>query len=109
MTESDAQSGVFSVKHAEPIKESDVAKGKPQIFPNIVPAQWAKLLQKANAAGMQMSGNMGRATRMGVEVAWNYSEPLQRLELTCLRSPFFMSADDVNEKLRGMVNETLAS
>jgi hypothetical protein len=86
-----------------------LAESKSQIFSNIAPEQWAKLMQKANASGMEMSGNCGRANRMGVEVEWNYSEQLQQLELTCLRAPFFMSADDVNAKLRDMVNQTLAS
>ena len=86
-----------------------MAESKSQIFAGVTPGQWAKLMQKANAAGIEMSGNSGRASRMGVEVAWSYSEPLQELELTCVRAPFFMSADDVNAKLRTMVNETLAS
>ena len=86
-----------------------MAESKSQIFSNIAPDQWAKLMKKANGAGMEMSGNSGRANRMGVEVEWNYSEQLQQLELTCLRAPFFMSPDDVNAKLRDMVNQTLAS
>jgi hypothetical protein len=86
-----------------------VAESKTQIFSNIAPEQWAKLMQKAKESGMEMSGNSGRANRMGVEVEWNYSEQLQRLELTCLRAPFFMSADDVNTRLRDLVNQTLVS
>ncbi|MGA7242151.1 MAG: hypothetical protein WBX19_03160 [Terracidiphilus sp.] len=57
--------------------------------------------------GVPMSGNSGRASKMGVEVEWNYSEERQELVLTCLRAPFFVSADDVNRKLHTLVSETL--
>jgi hypothetical protein len=80
----------------------------PQVFSGVSPAQYAKLMQKANAAGVPMSGNNGRASRMGVEVEWNYSEEKQELVLTCLSAPFFVSAHDVNAKLQALVRETLS-
>jgi hypothetical protein len=54
-----------------------------------------------------MSGNSGRASRMGVEVEWNYSPEKQELVLTCLHAPFFLKADGVNAKLQELVAETL--
>lgn len=86
-----------------------MVENKSQVFSNIAPGQFAKLSQKANAAGVKMAGNSGSASKMGVEIAWNYSEDKQQLELTCLRTPFFMKAEDLNAKLRDLVNETLAS
>ena len=56
-----------------------------------------------------MNGNNGRATRMGVVVEWNYSEERQELTLTCLQTPFFVRANDVNAKLQALVNETLTA
>lgn len=56
-----------------------------------------------------MNGNNGRASRMGVEVEWNYSEEKCELTLTCLQTPFFMSAHDVDTKLHALVNETLTT
>jgi len=56
-----------------------------------------------------MSGNSGRASRMGVEVDWNYSEERQELVLTCLKTPFFVKAEDVNAKLHALVSETLSA
>ncbi len=79
----------------------------PQVFSGVTPAQYAMLMEKANAAGVPMSGNSGRASKMGVEVEWNYSEERQELVLTCLRAPFFVSAVDVNKKLHTLVSETL--
>ena|GEM_PF-1360178 len=81
----------------------------PQVFSGISPAQYAKLLQKANASGIAMSGNTGHASRMGVEVEWNYSEEKQELVLTCLHAPFFVRAEDVNAKLQALVTETLSA
>jgi hypothetical protein len=84
-----------------------VAASTPQVFSGVSPAQFAELTEKARAAGVAMNGNHGRASRMGVEVEWNYSEDRQELSLTCLQTPFFVSAHDVNTKLHALVNETL--
>lgn len=86
-----------------------MGEGKTQIFSGVTAAQYAKLAAKVNAAGIEISGNSGRATKMGVEVEWNYSEENQQLELTCVRTPFFVSADEINAKLKGLVSEALSS
>ena len=56
-----------------------------------------------------MKGNTGRASRMGVEVEWNYSEAKQELVLTCLQTPFFIKAANINEKLRSLVEDALSA
>lgn len=86
-----------------------MSENKTQIFSGVTPAQFARLVEKGHAAGIEITGNSGQASKLGIEVAWNYSEDTQQLELTCLRAPFFVSADDVNAKLRTMVGEALAS
>jgi hypothetical protein len=82
---------------------------KTQVFSGVTPAQFARLVEKGKAAGIAISGSSGRASKLGVEVCWNYSEDTHQLELTCLHAPFFVSADDVNAKLRTLVSEALAS
>ena len=84
-----------------------MADSSPQVFQGVAPEQYAQLVQKARSAGIEMSGDSGRASRMGVEVEWNYSAEQQELTLTCVRAPFFMSTQDVNEKLRTVVRESL--
>ncbi|MGA8090184.1 MAG: hypothetical protein WCA10_23130 [Terracidiphilus sp.] len=84
-----------------------MAASTPQVFSGITPAKYAKLIEKANTAGVAMSGNSGRASRMGVEVEWNYSAEKQELVLTCLRTPIFMSAGNVNARLQELVNQAL--
>jgi len=64
-------------------------------------------MAKANAAGIPMNDNSGRASKMGVEVEWNYSPEKQELVLTCLQAPFFLGADGVNAKLQALVSEAL--
>ncbi|HEY2471304.1 MAG TPA: hypothetical protein VGI45_26155 [Terracidiphilus sp.] len=86
-----------------------MTENKTQIFSGIAPAQYAKLVEKVNAAGIAISGPSGQASKMGVEVAWNYSEEKQQLELTCLRVPFFVSTEEINSKLSNLVNEALGS
>jgi len=81
----------------------------PQVFTGITPSQFAKLAQQARASGIDMSGNNGRTSKMGIEVEWNYSEEKQELALTCLKTPVFVSSDQVNAKLRSLVNQALAS
>lgn len=81
-----------------------MGESKTQVFSGITPAQYAQLVEKVSAAGIEISGTSGRASKMGVDVAWNYSEESQQLELTCLHTPFFVSADEVNAKLRELVD-----
>ena len=81
----------------------------PQLFNNISPTQFAVLQQKASSAGIPISGNSGSAAKMGVEVAWNYSPDAQQLSIQCLKTPFFISAADVNQKIHSLVTETLAT
>jgi hypothetical protein len=47
-----------------------VAKFAPQVFSGIAPGQYARLIEKAKAAGIDLSGNSGTATKFGVEVSW---------------------------------------
>jgi hypothetical protein len=83
-------------------------ENKSQVFSGITAAKFQKLIEMANAAGVDITGNSGRANKMGIEIEWNYSEQEQQLELTCLHTPFFVSMDSVNTKLRDMVNQALA-
>lgn len=84
-----------------------MAQTAPQVFSSITPAQFAKLSEKAKGAGIDLNGNAGSASKFGVEVAWNYSPEKQELILQCLSAPFFLSSEQVNEKLRALVKESL--
>jgi hypothetical protein len=79
-----------------------------QIFSGIMPEQYASLLEKAHANGMELTGNSGTATKFGVEVAWNYSPVTKELTFQCLHTPFFVKPEDVTAKIQALVKETRA-
>ncbi len=81
----------------------------PQIFENITPQQFAQLAEKAQSAGIDITSDTGTATKMGVEVSWDYSPATQQLTLTCLKAPFFIGVSQVNEQIRTLVTETLTA
>lgn len=91
-----------------PVKlEILVPQCEPQVFSNVSPEQYATLVQKASGAGIDMSGNSGTASKFGVEVSWSYLPDKQELTLQCLNTPFFMSAEDINERLHALVKSSI--
>lgn len=78
-----------------------------QRFEGITPEQYARLVAKAKAAGIDLNGNSGTASKYGVEVAWNYVPEAQELTLQCLKTPFFVSAADVDAKIQTLVKESV--
>jgi hypothetical protein len=78
-----------------------------QVFSGISPAQFATLQVKAQAAGIDLGGNSGTASKFGVEVSWNYSPESQALTLQCLSTPFFVKPEEVNAKIQALVKESL--
>jgi hypothetical protein len=83
-----------------------MAAGAPQVFKGVTPEQYARLVEKASASGIELNGNNGTASRFGVEIAWNYSPDTQELTLQCLNAPFFMSAADVDARIQKLVRES---
>ena len=84
-----------------------MGQSEAQVFKSITPEQYAKLTAKAQAAGIDLSGNSGTASKFGVEVAWNYQPETQELTLHCLRAPFFVKPEEVHAKLQALVKESL--
>jgi len=80
----------------------------PHVFRGVTPDKYARLVEKARAAGIELNGNSGTASKFGVEIAWNYSPEAQELTLQCLKTPFFMSAADANKRIQTLVQESLA-
>ena len=85
-----------------------MSAGEPQVFTGITPDQYGKLAEKATAAGIELSGNSGTASKFGVEVTWNYLPTDQVLTIQCLKAPFFMSKADVDHRIQKLVHESLA-
>ena len=85
-----------------------MAKSAPQVFSGITPENYATLIQKAQSAGLNLTGNSGTATKFGVEMSWNYSTEAQQLTIQCLATPFFVKPEQENAKIQALVKETLA-
>ena len=83
-----------------------MAQNPPRTFSGITPDQYAQLIVKAKAAGLELSGNSGTASKFGVEVQWNYSPESQQLTVQCLRTPMFVSASSVYGKLQSLVEQS---
>jgi hypothetical protein len=84
-----------------------MAPSAPQVFTGITPEQYEVLAAKAKAAGIDIAGNSGTASKFGVEISWNYSPETKELTLQTLKTPFFMKAADVDAKVKSLVNESL--
>lgn len=80
----------------------------PRVFSGIAPDRFAALCEKAKAAGIDLDGNSGTASKYGVEVRWDYDPATCQLVLECLKTPFFVSADDVYGRLNTLVQQSLA-
>lgn len=78
-----------------------------QIFNGITPEQFAKLSEKAKEAGIPIEGPSGEATKMGIHFGWNYKEAEGRLTIQCIQVPFFVSCNDVNARIAGVMKATL--
>lgn len=83
-------------------------ESQPQIFQNVSGEVYSRLVAKAKDSGINIVGPSGTASKFGVEVAWNYSESTRELSLHCLKTPFFMSREDVEKKLATLVSESMA-
>jgi hypothetical protein len=88
--------------------EKHMASSAPQVFKGVTPEQYDQLVGKAQAAGIDLNGTSGTASKFGVEISWNYSPQTQKLTLQCLKTPFFVKAADVDAKIRTLVTESLA-
>jgi hypothetical protein len=83
-----------------------MAQNPPRTFSGITPDQYAQLIVKAKASGLDLSGNSGTASKFGVEIQWTYSPESQQLTVQCLRTPMFVSAATVYGKLQALVEQS---
>ena len=56
-----------------------MAGSAPQVFNGVTPDSYARLVDKARGAGIEMKGNSGTASKFGIEIAWRYSPEAQEL------------------------------
>ena len=86
-----------------------MASRPPLVFNGINSEQYVKLSEKARDAGIEISGNDGTASKYGVQISWCYVPGEQQLTFQCVKTPFYLSADDVEKRIRSVVEATLAA
>jgi hypothetical protein len=75
-----------------------------QVFGDISSEQFACLVDRAKAAGMQIDGNSGTTPQHnGVSVAWEYDPVAKTLSIQCLSLPFLVSCGAANSQIHGLV------
>ncbi len=85
-----------------------MGQSQPQVFSGIAPHHFATLCEKARASGIEIAGNIGSASKYGVEVHWSYTPDARQLILEVLKTPFFISTADVEARLHTLVQQSLA-
>ncbi|HTB96449.1 MAG TPA: hypothetical protein VK716_05540 [Terracidiphilus sp.] len=80
----------------------------PLVFKGIAPEQFVQLTAKAAASGTPISGNSGTTSKLGVEVTWNYNPAAQQLTLQSLKTPFFVTLDDIEARFKLLVEQSIA-
>ncbi|HZB88811.1 MAG TPA: hypothetical protein VE291_09160 [Terracidiphilus sp.] len=85
-----------------------MSQNPPHVFSGIAPEHFAALSAKAGAAGINIAGDSGSATKHGVQVRWNYDSAARQLTLEVLKTPFFITAADVYARLGALVQQSLA-
>jgi hypothetical protein len=88
-------------------QETPMGQCNAQVFPNITPAQFEILMEKAHAGGIEISGNSGTASKFGIDVGWNYDPESQQLTIQATHVPFFVSCNDINLKIQKLVESSL--
>lgn len=78
-------------------------------FRGITRAIFTRLRKKAAKHGLSVPGPAGEAVKDGVRIEWTYDAGAQRLEVECVRAPFWIDAARVNHRLSQEIESTLAS
>ena len=72
----------------------------------VTPSQYAEMLKNVNAAGFNLVGNSGEATKDGVTVGWEYDGT--PLSITVInRSWYDPSVSDIEDRIADAVNGAL--
>ena len=75
-----------------------------QLFSGITQARFDCLVQKAQAAGIAIAGDVGVANKDGITIRWQFDPVGETLEMQCTDSPFFLSCGTINGKIHDLVD-----
>jgi hypothetical protein len=86
-----------------------MSSSRRQTFFGITRAIFTRLRKRASKTGIHVTGPAGEAEKNGVKIQWKYDEDQERLEVECVRAPFWIDSIRVNHELRREIEAVLES
>jgi hypothetical protein len=83
-----------------------MAEAGPLVFEGVTKAQYARLVDRAKAAGIEIVGESGKVHKYGAAIEYDYAPDAKVLRLECTKTPFYLKTSDVYARLHALVNET---
>lgn len=84
-----------------------MSSGSRLSFRGITRAIFTRLRNKAAKHGIPVRHPRGEVARNGVVIQWNYDPAAELLEVECLRTPFWVAPDTINNKLTEEIESEL--
>jgi hypothetical protein len=78
-------------------------------FREITRRVFARLRKKAAQNGIPIARPAGEAVKDGVRIQWKYDPDAEMLEVECVKTPFWIDAARVNQRLSLEVQAALES
>jgi hypothetical protein len=78
-------------------------------FRGITRSVFARLRKKATQNGISIARPAGEAVKDGVRIQWKYDPDAEMLEVECVKTPFWIDAARVNQRLSLEVQAALES
>jgi hypothetical protein len=78
-------------------------------FRGITRAVFARFRKKAMQNGVRIARPPGEAVKVGIRIQWKYASDAELLEVECVKTPFWINAARVNQRLSLEIQATLGS
>ncbi|HTJ31384.1 MAG TPA: hypothetical protein VL346_12830 [Acidobacteriaceae bacterium] len=69
----------------------------------ITEERYARLLETAQAQGLNLSGECGKTHYQGMEFAWSYDAAGAALTIQCVEKPIFVPCGMIEGRIRALV------
>jgi hypothetical protein len=77
-----------------------------QTFQGVTQAQFDRLVQRAAASGILITGSSGSASKDGISVMWTFDAQALQLTIQCTAAPFWVGCGAINQKIHDLVDSS---